>query len=237
MRVRFMSYNIQHGLDFQKRVIDLDLMADTVRALGADFCGLNEVRGKGRDGDYTDQAKAIADRLGWHWYFAEAIRFNGTNPYGNAFVSRFPIISAEKVMIPDPPVKDEDTYYETRCAIKAVIDVGGEKVTVLVVHFGLANSEQKNAVATLCEQAAKIDGRLIVMGDFNAEPDNPVLKPLYEVVEDTGKLLPAGLKSWDSIAPKQKLDYILSRNIRQLSASIPQIVTSDHCPYVADFEI
>ena len=78
----------------------------------------------------------------------EAIRFGGKNPYGNALISRYPIISAETILILDPEVKEYDGYYEIRCLLKATIDVGGE-LNVLVNHFGLNLDEQTNAVNTV----------------------------------------------------------------------------------------
>ena len=49
-------------------------------------------------------------------------------------------------MIPDPLVKDEDAYYETRCIIKAKVNVNSELITVIVTHVGLAKSEEENAI-------------------------------------------------------------------------------------------
>lgn len=59
-----------------------------------------------------------------YYYFAEAIRFDGVNPYGNAMISRYPIKSAETILIPDPEYKKYHGYYETRCLLKATIEVG-----------------------------------------------------------------------------------------------------------------
>ena len=72
-----MSFNIQHCLNFVTREIDYDLIADTIKKCGADIIGLQEVRNKGKSKDYKKQAKIIAKKLGFYYYFAEAIRFNG----------------------------------------------------------------------------------------------------------------------------------------------------------------
>lgn len=135
MKLRMMTYNIQHGLDYNCRLpgrhpglghdIDLTQIAAVIRMQGPDIVALNEVRGLGPAWEYTAQAETIAGMLGWHCYFAPAIWFDGTSPYGNAILSRYPLLSAERILIPDPEVKDEDAYYETRCVLRARIAVAG----------------------------------------------------------------------------------------------------------------
>ena len=138
-----MSYNTQHCLNFITRKIDFDIIADTIKKCEADIIGLQEMRDEGPDAEYQAQAKIIAEKLGYQdYYFAEAIRFGGVNPYGNAIISRYPIISAETIMIPDPEMRKYDGYYETRCLLKATIDVGSG-LTILVSHYGLNPDEQK----------------------------------------------------------------------------------------------
>ncbi len=240
--MKIMTFNIQHGLDYNRvlsenaHIIDLKAVADTIRAQGADLCGLNEVNGAGADEVYTAQAQTIAGHLGWNYYFAEAIRFKGTNPYGNALVTRWPILKAETIGIPDPEVKDEDAYYETRCILKALVDADGTPLTVLVVHIGLAKAEARNAVATLLSVLSEITGPVVLMGDFNLQPDDPILAPLLAVMDDTADKLTGCRLSFPSNKSEIKIDYILSREMTCETAEIPQIVVSDHCPYTAVFE-
>ena len=77
------------------------------------------------------------------------------------------------------------------------------------------------------------------MGDFNLEPDDPILVPIYAAYTDTVTLLKdKTLKSWPSDAPRLKIDYIFAKNVKKIvSADIPQIVATDHCPHLAEIEI
>ncbi len=243
MTIRFVSFNIQHGLDYLhylrvgQQTIDLELTANVVRDCGADIAGLNEVRGKGAHPDYTEQAEIIAGQLGFHCYFAKAIDCGGDGPYGNAIVSRFPIKRAETLMIPDPLVKDEEAYYETRCILKAELDVAGG-LTVFVSHFGLARAERQNAVAEVARQIDQVPGPCVFMGDLNMTPDDPLLAPIYNRLADTAAVFSAPLLSFLSPNPERKIDYIFaSRDIRVLSADIPAIVASDHRPHTAVLDI
>ena len=248
MQIRFMTFNIQHGIDFLKQkakgphdddsqdVVDLKLMADVIREQKADIIGLNEVRGRGVSPDYTAQAEELAAMLGYHCYFACALKFDGINPYGNAILSRFPLQAAETVMIPDPPVQDEDTYYETRCVLRArVAEAGG--FTVLISHFGLARSEQRNAVSTIVGLLEQEGGPMVLMGDFNLEPGDPILTPLFERMNDTADVFAEPQQSWPSDIPEVKIDYILARGAKVLEAEIPAITASDHRPHVALLEL
>ncbi len=236
--MRFMTFNIQHALDYRNGVIDLGLFADTVRVNRADVCGLNEVRSDGEHAKgYTDQTAAIGDALGFHRFFGEATRVEGDNPYGNAIVSRFPFKEVRVVPIPDPLIKDENAYYETRCAIYSVIDTPAGDIACIVCHMGLAKSEARNAVEILCGLIDETTLPLVVMGDFNNTPDSDILRPLFERLHDTAALFPAANKrTYPSFAPDIKIDYLLYRGLICTHAAVIDKVVSDHFPIVADFE-
>ncbi len=235
MKIKIMSYNTQHCLNYVTREIDFDIMADTIKKCGADIVGLQEMRDESEHKEYEAQAKILAEKLGFYYYFAEAIRFNGVNPYGNAIISRYPIKKAETVIIPDPEVKKYDGYYETRCLLNAEIDVA-DGINVLVTHFGLNPDEQENAVNTVVSNLS--ENNCVLMGDFNVTPDNEVLKPIREKMYDTAESFSEPKLSFPSDKPDRKIDYIFtSPNLKVIEADIPQIVSSDHCPHTALIEI
>ena len=200
---------------------------------------MNEVRGLGEDTEwFQEQAKEIADRLGMYYYFAPAINFNGRGPYGNAFVSKYPILQCENIPIPDPEEKREGHYYETRCILKAVIDFAGRPVTVFVTHFGLSPEEAMNASETVVKSVSAVSTPKILMGDFNLTPESPILDPIRIVLADTADVFDKPKLSFPSDDPNVKIDYIfVSDDIKILSADIPEIIASDHRPYVAVLDI
>ncbi len=232
--MKFMTYNIQHGLRHLKGGIDLGMVADVIFKFNPDVVTLNEVRDSGDDPEYFHQTERIANLLGWsNYYFARAITFDDGGDYGNAILSKIPFKSVQTILIPDPLVKDEDKYYETRCMVKA--EFAG--FTVLATHMGLARAEAKNAVATILANTA--DDPTMLMGDFNLEPDDSILAPIYAAYTDTATLLKdKTLKSWPSDTPRVKIDYIFAKNVKKIvRADIPQIVATDHCPHLAEIEI
>lgn len=232
MKMNIMSFNTQHCLNFLTRKIDFDCMADVIRRFSPDILSLNEMRMAGEHPEYTDQVPALAEKAGYpYWYFAKAIDVGGKNPYGDAVLSRYPILFAETIPIPDPAEKKYAGYYETRCLLHAKIDIPGG-LDVFVSHFGLNPDEQENAVKTVIENLTS--DRCILMGDFNVSPEDPVLLPIRERLFDTAALFEKPLLSHPSDKPEVKIDYIFaSRDLAVQSADIPQIVASDHCPHIA----
>lgn len=236
MNGNIMSFNTQHCMDYTTKKIDFDRMAEAIRRFDPIFLGLNEMRMEGEHPEYTDQVPALAERAGYpYWYFAKALDVGGANPYGNGLLSRYPILFAETVPVPDPEGKVGGRHYETRCLLHAKLDVPGG-LDVFVIHFGLNPDEQENAVKTVLENLT--DSRCILMGDFNVTPDNPVLQPIRERLYDTAELFEKPRLSYPSDKPEIKIDYIFaSRDLVVHSADIPQIVVSDHCPHIASIEL
>ena len=227
--MRFMSFNTQHCLNYLKQEIDFQLVADTILRFDPDIVGLNEMRGAGTDPEYTAQTERLSELTGMkYYYFAKAIDVGGSNPYGNAILSKKPIISAKTVHIPDPVGQP----CETRCVLVATFEEG---VTVLISHFGLSHAERVNAVKTVCSLLP--ESKAVLMGDFNATPDDSVLDPLRERLADTSDCFDEPKLSFDSVQPTVKIDYIFTTpDVKAVSADIPEVVASDHRPYIAELE-
>ena len=235
--MKLMSFNTQHCKNFITQTIDYAVMAQAIQNCGADIVGLNEMRDTGSVGSYDKQVSMLSELTGLsHHYFAKAIEIGGDMPYayGNGFLSNIPIVSAEVIPVPDPPVRREGgRHYETRCLLKAKLENG---LTVLVIHFGLNPEEAANAAQTVCEHL--VDEKCILMGDFNVTPDNPVLAPIRARMKDTADFFTAPRFSYPSDAPNRKIDYIfVSPDIEVISADIPAVVASDHRPHTAEIKL
>ena len=234
--MRVMTFNIQHCEDYFTQKIDYDEFASVIKNSGADIIGLNEVRGEGVGEGYDAQAEILAKKLGFYYFFAPIIHFNNGGPYGNAFLSRYPVTSAEIIKIPDPEEKKYNDYYETRCIINAEISAPCGNISLCVTHFGLNPDEQSNAVKAVLENIKK--ERFILTGDFNATPDCEILRPIKERLFDTAQSVSDGLLSYPSDNPDRKIDYIfVSRDIKVKNAQIMDTQVSDQRPYFTDIEL
>ncbi|MBO5040425.1 MAG: endonuclease/exonuclease/phosphatase family protein [Clostridia bacterium] len=232
--MKFMSFNTMHCASHPDNVINYELMARTILDCGADVIGLNEIRGESTgapDPAFGDQVGNLSKLTGIkNYFFAPAIMVGGCKPYGNAMLSKLPIISVENIIIPDPDDKIFGEDYETRCVIKAKLE--GD-ITLLVTHFGLYPDEQVNATKTLLKHIT--DKRCILMGDFNVGPDNHLMEILRERMVDTAAFFTEPKLSFPSDNPRVKIDYIfVSPDVEVVSADIPAIVASDHRPCTAE---
>lgn len=232
--MKIMTFNTQHCKNFVTGKIDFEIMADAIKKCNPDIVGLNEMYDEGEAENFVAQTKILSELTGLKYhYFAKAIDcYGGKNPYGNGFLSKIPITSAKTVMIPDAVREEGKKHYETRCVLKAELENG---IAVLVTHFGLNDTEQKNAVETVMENLNP--EKCILMGDFNVLPDNEILNPIRERMKDAADLLEKPLGSWPSDNPERKIDYIfLSKDIEIVSADIPEIIASDHRPHIAEIK-
>ena len=228
--MRVMTFNVQHCLNYIENKIDFEIMAKTIIECGADVVGLNEVRDLGSDEEYQAQAEILAKLCGMeHYYFAKAYEFAG-GPYGNAILSRIPILKAETIAIPDPEPRGYDGYYEPRCILKAELADG---ITVMVLHVGLNPDEKESAVETVVKKLAT--EKCILMGDFNMTPDDKTLAPIYGKMKDAARGFCDGKLSFPSVDPYCKIDYVfVSKDVKVTGADIPDLVASDHRPHTAD---
>ena len=231
-----MSYNVQHFNEYRQERINYPLFARVIRESGADVIGINECYGPGSSFAAQAQVAEIAQALGYHWYFAPAAMIEEEGIFGNGILSRFPILEARSVPIPDPSPRGYDGYYETRCVLRCAVEAAGERLEFAVTHFGLNPDEQENAVRTLTGCLPQT--RCVLMGDFNVLPDAPVLVPIRSRLVDTAPLLGEDCLTFPSDRPDRKIDYILlSADLEALSAEILPVTAADHRPYRARIRI
>jgi endonuclease/exonuclease/phosphatase family metal-dependent hydrolase len=236
MQLKIMTFNTQHCLNYLTTKIDYEIMAKTIQEQSPDIVSLNEMRGEGPGEGYDAQVDILAEKTGMHGYFAEAISFDGQNPYGNGLLSRFPILSAKTIPILCPEVRPYKGYYEDRCLLKAVLDVEGEMLTVMVIHVGLNPDEAERAIDTVLKHLPS--ERCVLMGDFNLTPDSPFIERIKERMKDAAAYIRGECATYPSDAPNIKIDSIfVTEDITVEDAKIPATVASDHRPHTAALKI
>lgn len=239
MHMRIMTFNIQHcarhqnHLDKQPECIDPATMTAVIEEVNPVICGLNEVRGRGKTAGYTAQTETMAALLGWHGVFGRSIYVGGTEPYGNAIVAKYPIEEMQVIHIPDPVIVTESRWVESRSILRCRFDIDGGFV-VYQSHFGLAPEEQEHAASLAHQLLAAEPLPAVLMGDFNMEPDNPLLAPLFRDFDSANVRL-AGQKTFPSHDPNIMIDYIFANKRVQIeNCGIRPGIASDHLPVWAD---
>ncbi len=239
MELRIMTFNIQHcachqaHLDKLPEVIDPAVMTAVIEEVGADICGLNEVRGLGKTPGYTAQAEKMAALLGYHGVFGRSIYVGGTEPYGNGLVSRYPLVKMEVISIPDPARTEDMRYVESRSILRCQFDIGGGFV-VYQSHFGLSHMEKEHA-ASLAHQLLSAEPLpAVLMGDFNMTPEDPILEKLLADFACSVPMTGAQC-TFPSHAPRILIDYIFAnKKVELVSCGVRAGVASDHLPVWAD---
>lgn len=205
MTLRVLTYNIHHGEGVDRK-LDLDRIAKVIRESGADLVALQEVDVETTRTGKVHQAKALAEKLGYHWVFGPAIDFQGGN-YGNAVLSRWPIIDIDFQPLPNPGKT------EARSRLDAQIEVPGLGDIVLAsTHFShdsaASRVEQAKAVAKAAEpyKHAKLT---LLAGDLNAAPDATELKPLADHWHDPAVGVDPPVFTVPVGKPTKQIDYVL----------------------------
>lgn len=168
--LRVVSYNIQYGKNIQAAIQDLSQLEE-IR--GADIVLLQEMDDQG--------VEELANTLGYNYvYFPASIHSHHRRNFGNAILSKWPIESAKKLILPHANPKNQ----QRRIAVKAHVIVNGAPILTYSVHtetFWLRTRRREEQVDVLLddiEQSCHADKcqRIIVGGDFNTLTPSSVVK-------------------------------------------------------------
>jgi endonuclease/exonuclease/phosphatase family metal-dependent hydrolase len=189
-RVRLMTWNLwwRFGPAWRERQ---PAIVETLRATDPDVVGLQEAWGA----EGTSQAHELAGQLGLHAAFATP----GLPPtpvpvehedqvgveMGVGLLSRWPITRAEAVAMPARHRSPAPV------ALRSTIEHpdGPLHVVVAATEWEPAYNDDRRASSERLVELAfdpAYDGSLpvVVMGDLNAAPDDPVLRPLQDLMVD-----------------------------------------------------
>lgn len=243
IKLRLMTYNIHHGEGTDGK-LDLNRISGIISGSGADIVALQEVDKKlSSRSMWQDQPAKLAQSLDMNVEYAAAlerfsINLTGRGYYGNALLSKYPIVYSEKHVMPRIGT-DED-----RAFLHSVIDLGQKKLHVVVTHLGLDPIERQAHIAQIIGFMNTLPSPKILMGDFNAEPDSPELAIASQSLRDTVAM--AGDPEQFTLefreppigVPNVRIDYIfVSPDVEVLETYTPTSQASDHLPVVATVSI
>lgn len=228
--ITMMTYNIHAGIGTDNK-LDIERISKLIEENGAEIIGLNEVDCSTRRSQGINEVQSIAEYLGYHYYFGKTIDYMG-GEYGNALVSKYPIISAESYILPDTGTEIQ----EARGIVKCILDVKGRKVNVLVTHLGLKSSERKVEIEYISNILKQCHGEIILMGDFNisqasqSEELEPFMKQMKDSTAELNEI--EKLDTFDSVNPVIKIDYIMvSKDVQVICNKTINSIASDHLPF------
>jgi len=156
-RMRLATYNIHTGIGTDGR-FDPDRVARVLQELDADVVALQEVE-QHAVGD-TDLLEFLAARTG-HTALAGPTLLRESRDYGNAILTRLPIVTVQRVDLSLP-------QREPRGALEVMLDWHGRRLQVVATHLGLRPGERRRQVVRLLElfESGSADVS-VLLGDLN----------------------------------------------------------------------
>ncbi len=245
MEITVATYNIQHGRYFEeylrsgREVSSIPYVSRFLAQRHVDICAFNEVVEDKLGEGWGQQARQLAEPMGYHYQFARAIAAHGGD-YGNAIISRFPIRSVRSYPIAIP--EDQRTFrgrrYEDRVLLVASLATPCGMLTAMVCHFGLLPDENALAAERILSVAEGISDPIVLMGDFNLTPESEIYEKLCARFEDSAKQFRSQPLTFPSDLPNSKIDYIFTGGAcRTLWSEVADVRYSDHRPILARLQI
>lgn len=254
--VRMVTYNIAAGRNADQ-TFDLTTTIDQLRSLDADVVALQEVdRHWGERSEWRDLVGELGESLGMHTAFAPIYSLDPATPdeprreYGLALLSRYPILAVDNheltrksSVFPDLPPGPMPGFLE------ATLQVGGTPLHVYNTHLdskGDPTLREIEVAETLEIMAADPEGTpQVLAGDYNAQPGDPELDPLWGTVADgwtAARRTSGGPMTYPAPEPVKRIDVIsVTPGIRVRHASVPSDAAaaqaSDHRPVVMELRL
>ncbi len=208
----------------QEGNVMLEQIVEEIRDTDAQIIGLQEVEHKMPRSNYQDQARLLAEALGYHYYYGGNINILGVQ-YGNALLSKFPIVNTQNHKLPKKMLEPDGL-------IEAEVDVDGISYYVYVTHLGLNPVERNLQIQYINEQLAQREGNILIFGDFNNNPDSDEMQLLDYLMIDSAAALNKGdlytFSNWGDTA-EERIDRIyISDQIDLKNHEVKPSAVSDH---------
>ncbi|WP_255198356.1 endonuclease/exonuclease/phosphatase family protein [Halorarius litoreus] len=208
-RLRVATYNVHQFFDSRGRY-NLRAVADLFRGRGIGILGLQETEGARITSGNVFGVRWLAAALGYHYAPGPEASVGG---YGVSLLSAWPIDEAEVVELPT-----DDTV--TRPALRATVDHPDGPIPVVVAHLevdGEVRIRQARRVLELVEDAEAA----VVLGDFNATPDEAVVDTMTASFTDSWAAVGDGPGyTYSASRPYQRIDYVFVRGFEPTAATV-----------------
>lgn len=231
IRLKILTLNIHSAINWYGQY-DLDGLVNYIASVNPDLVGLQEVdRCWSNRSGFQDLPGELALRLGmFSSYSVSLARNNGY--YGNLILSKYPIHYMWADRLPGDS--------EQRSFIMAQVNINGLRVNFVNVHLGLTIPDRIRQVAAMLQATHQVNGPLIIVGDFNAHPNDESIKPVKDSFIDVREV--KGVKqgtfrnSDGKIGPI--MDYIfVTPEFGLIDFQVVDNYISDHLPLIAELSL
>ena len=243
--IRLLVFNIHAGKDAAGRP-NLDGVAGLIRSTGAVAALLQEVDVRTARSGGVDQVETLKKATGFDAAFGPSLIHYDGGQYGIAILSRYGIGFQSTIPLPVlPPQTRAGGSQEPRVALLA--SVQREAATpvwrILDTHLdpaeGTARAQEIAHLVEAYQDQAATREPIVVGGDFNSTPDNPVLQPLRAAgLRDAWSECGSGDGfTYPADKPAKRIDYLfLSGDLHCSKAEVIDTQVSDHRPLVVTLQ-
>jgi endonuclease/exonuclease/phosphatase family metal-dependent hydrolase len=237
VNIRIVTYNVHkcRGLDRQVRP---ERIAQVLSGCNADVISLQEVIADASGEPEKNQPQFIASLLGnYQVRFGEA-RLHRGEPYGNAILSRIPIVSSQVYDL-------TRNGRERRGCLRVDVECDRQLLHVFNVHLGTSFFERRHQgrrlISTDVLGSKELKWPTIVVGDFNEWTRglaSRLMSTQFSSLE--AKLHLQRRRTYPGVLPIFNLDHFyFDKRLELVSARLLSTklakIASDHLPIVAEF--
>lgn len=227
-RVVVLSYNIRHGQGMDGK-IDLARIAAIIKSVSPDIVSLQEVDKNTKRSLGIDQAKELGRLTGMESVYCASLPLQG-GEYGNAILTKLPIIKTSRLPLPGEP----------RSALCVTVEMATKmSLAFIATHLDLSE-KQRLASVPLIENLLASDSNTpaILAGDLNAQPGSTTILALGKTWKNATSR--EGLLTFPSTTPNEQIDFIFYRPAicwRVVETKVlDEPIASDHRPILAVLE-
>lgn len=218
-----LHWNIHSWRDDHKRP-NHEAVEELIRRTGPDVVSLTEVSTPwGEAGPLAE----IAGRAGYRWVFVPALEYRGspaTVGYGNALLTRLPILGVQQWRVYSPDRYTDTEPTEPRTVALAQVDAGGTPAWVGSTHLPASRADDRAvALRRLAGQLKGLATPWLVCGDFNTPA-----RTWREDLPDGVTVAPRRRPTFPAGHPVRAIDYGLASPGVRTRGRVLKFKGSDH---------
>jgi endonuclease/exonuclease/phosphatase family metal-dependent hydrolase len=225
-RFRVATFNIHGGFGMDG-VLDLQRTATALQ--GADFVGLNEVRGPGWQ-DSRNQAEQLGTLLGMNWLFAPTETTWSGPHFGQGLLSRWPVSSWKRVPFGRRNGNGYRNYVE--CEVPIASGKRALRLTILVTHLD-RKTDRQDQLQVIIRRFLEVPQPAILMGDLNSKRTEP---QLIALAREPGVIDCFG-QSFQNDLARKRIDWVFTRGLDCKQSELKSTSASDHPVGWAELEL